>query len=561
MSGVDNHVAGVGVMAESIAPNQKGKPGYEGGLNDRVAHLPALLKEAGYHTYMVGKWHLGKEPDQIPAARGFERDFTMLDGFASYWSDGFILQTPVGFATYTEDGKYLMKRYEGSVGHLRGLNRPDLPKNYYGTRHFTDKMIEFIDSNRGDGKPFFAYVSHQAPHGPYHVPRKWRKRHVADYDKGWDALRQERLARQIEMGIMPEGTELADRLWYVPDPEILAPMTRAHVGKWMELYADLVENMDYHIGRLIDHLKRIGEYDNTLFIFFSDNGAEGANLFNSLLSTQPGTRNYIHAAFNWSQTHHNAWGDPGSFIEYGPAWAQAGATPFALHKAWLSEGGIHTPLIVSGPLVKRKAGSIHDAFLHVADFMPTLLEIVGGEYPREKHGKPLPPMIGKSWVSMLQGETDSPRDDTDWMAWELFGNRAVRQGDWKILAQWVPHGVVRERQTEFRRAKTRGVGDWQLFNLREDPTERHDLAEKHPERLAQMVKLWDEYFAANNIIVSDRSRNEVLDASLPPRRGPGKFPTVFYEPPVIPPPDMIADPEKAGPGIPLAAQKAQKENK
>jgi arylsulfatase A-like enzyme len=207
-------------MDEWTAPNQVGKPGYEGYLNERVATLPNLLREAGYHTYMTGKWHLGKRPHLIPAARGFERDFSLLEGAGSYWdATNFTATTPR--SNFTEDGRYLT----------------ELPRDYYATRTYTDKMISFIEDDRGDGKPFFAYLAHQAPHDPYHLPREWRTRHVGEYDRGWDALREERLARQVELGIVPEGTTLAERMWFVPDPTLLAPAPRALLGTKMEVAA------------------------------------------------------------------------------------------------------------------------------------------------------------------------------------------------------------------------------------------------------------------------------------------------------------------------------------
>jgi len=314
LSGVDTHVNGLGNMDEWTAPNQRGAVGYEGYLNKQVLTLPQLLKGAGYHTYMVGKWHLGKAPDLIPAARGFERDFSLLDGAGSYWDmTNFTGASPK--SVFTEDGRYLTK----------------LPEDYYATKTYTDKLISFIDANRGDGKPFFAYVAHQAPHDPYHLPKDWRNRHVGEYDKGWDAVRQERLKRQIELGIQPPDTQLAERMWFVPDPIVLAPAARAIAGKKMELYAGMVENMDFHVGRLIDHLKQIGEYENTIFIVFGDNGAEGADLF-KMIAGSPGSRDFLFAAINWSQTHPNAWGDPSSYVGYGPMWAPGKMTPFSQYK-------------------------------------------------------------------------------------------------------------------------------------------------------------------------------------------------------------------------------------
>jgi len=509
LSGVDTHLNGLGNMDEWTAPNQTGVPGYEGYLNKRLATLPQLLKGAGYHTYMVGKWHMGKAPDQIPAARGFERDFSLLDGAGSYWDmTNFTGASPK--SVFTEDGRYLTK----------------LPEDYYATKTYTDKLISFIDANRGDGKPFFAYVSHQAPHDPYHLPKDWRNRHVGEYDKGWDAVRQERLKRQIELGIMPPGTELAERMWFIPDPIVLAPASRAILGKKMELYAGMVENMDHHVGRLIDHLKKIGEYENTIFIVFGDNGAEGSDLF-EMIAGSPGSRDYLFAAINWSQTHPNAWGDPGSYVGYGPMWAQASMTPFSQYKGWMAEGGIRNALIVSGPDIKRPAGSINHGLMHVADLMPTLLEVAGTSYPKASQPD-LPPLIGKSWGPMLAGKVDSVRTDQDYLAWEVFGNRAVRQGEWKLRWQIKPYGK----------------SDWELFNVAKDPAERKDLAAQNPDKVKAMLVAWDDYVKANNVILPSRGPFETLENVLPQRvQVEAGFPPLIYKRQFVPPKEMLADPK------------------
>jgi len=510
LSGVDTHVNGLGNMDEWTAPNQRGVPGYEGYLNKQVATLPQLLKDAGYHTYMVGKWHLGKAPDLIPAARGFERDFSLLDGAGSYWDmTNFTGASPQ--SVFTEDGRYLK----------------ELPKDYYATKTYTDKLISFIDANRGDGKPFFAYVSHQAPHDPYHLPKDWRDRHVGEYDKGWDAVRQERLKRQIELGIQPPDTQLAERMWFVPDPVVLAPASRAILGKKMELYAGMMENMDFHVGRLIDHLKQIGEYENTIFIVFGDNGAEGTDLF-KMIAGSPGSRDFLFAAINWSQTHPNAWGDPGSYVGYGPMWAQVSMTPFSQYKGWVAEGGIRNALVVSGPAVKRAKGSINHGLMHVADIMPTLLEIAGADYPKMREGREVPALIGKSWKPMLAGQAESPRTGEDYLAWEIFGNRAVRQGEWKLRWQY----------------KSFGKGDWELFNLAADPAERNDLAAQHPDKLKQMLALWNDYVQTNNVILPSRSTFETLEDQLPPRvPDDAGYPPLIYKRQFVPPKDMVVEPK------------------
>jgi len=510
LSGVDTHLNGLGNMDEWTAPNQWGVDGYEGYLNDRVVTLPQLLKDAGYHTYMVGKWHMGKAPAQIPAARGFERDFSLLDGAGSYWDmTNFTAASPR--SVFTEDGRYLTH----------------LPDGYYATKTYTDKLIEFIDANRGDGNPFFAYVSHQAPHDPYHLPRDWRTRHVGEYDKGWDAVRQERLKRQTELGIMPANTQLAERMWFLPDPIVLAPAARAIFGKKMELYAGMMENLDFHVGRLIDHLKKIGEYENTVFIVFGDNGAEGNDLFAQIAGT-PGTRDFLFAAINWSQTHPNAWGDPGSYVAYGPAWAQVSMTPFSQYKGWLGEGGIRNALVVSGPAVKRPKGSVNHGLMHVADLMPTLLEVAGATYPKTYEGRELPTLMGTSWGRVLAGQAESPRTEQDYLAWEIFGNRAVRQGEWKLRWEYEPFGK----------------GAWELFNLTADPAERKDLAAEHPEKLQALVALWDSYVRTNNVVLPSRSVFETLKDKLPWRvpDDPG-YPPLIYKRQFIAPKDMLADPK------------------
>ncbi len=510
LSGVDTHQNGLGNMDEWTAPNQRGVDGYEGYLNNRVTTLPQLLKDSGYHTYMVGKWHLGKSPAQIPAARGFERDFSLLDGAGSYWDmTNFTGASPQ--SVFTEDGHYLNK----------------LPDDYYATKTYTDKLIGFIDNNRADGKPFFAYVSHQAPHDPYHLPKEWRSRHVGEYDIGWDAIRQARLKRQIGLGIMPKDTQLAERMWFLPDPIVLAPASRAILGKKMELYAGMMENLDYHIGRLIDYLKKTGEYENTIFIVFGDNGAEGNDLFAQIAGT-PGTRDFLFSAINWSQTHPNAWGDPGSYVSYGPMWAQVSMTPFSQYKGWLAEGGIRNALIVSGPAVKRAKGSINHGIMQVGDIMPTLLEIAGTSYPKTYEGRELPLLNGKSWAQMLAGKTESPRVEQDYLAWEIFGNRAVRQGNWKLRWQYKPFGK----------------GEWELFNLVADPAERKDLAADHPDKVKSMLSLWENYVRTNNVILPNRSVFETLEDKLPQRvPDDAGFPPLIYKKQFIPPKDMVADPK------------------
>jgi len=308
---------------------------------------------------------------------------------------------------------------------------------------------------------------------------------------------------------------------------VLAPASRAILGKKMELYAGMVENMDHHVGRLIDHLKKIGEYENTIFIVFGDNGAEGSDLF-QMIAGSPGSRDFLFASINWSQTHPNAWGDPGSYVGYGPMWAQVSMTPFSQYKGWLAEGGIRNALIVSGPVVKRPQGGLNHGVLHVADLMPTLLDVAGASYPKTNQGRELPPLMGKSWMPLLAGQTDAVRTDQDYLAWEVFGNRAVRQGEWKLRWQFKPYGK----------------GDWELFNVAKDPAERKNLAAQNPDKVKALIAVWDGYVKANNVILPSRGPFETLEDQLPVRvQVEEGFPPLIYKRQFVPPKELIADPK------------------
>jgi len=506
-SGTDNHIAGLGNMDELVAPNQKGVPGYEGDMNHNVVSFASLLRDGGYHTYMAGKWHLGHEPDLLPHARGFERDFSMLEGEASYFADMVGVNSAQPVATYTEDGKYVT----------------ELPKDFYATEAYVDKMMGYIESNRKDGKPFFAYLAHVAPHAPYHLPDDWLRKYERQYDMGWDELRKQRLAHMKDIGILPKHAELADRLWYVPPFEVLAPFVRVLAARKMEIYAALTENMDYHTGRLIDYLKKTGEYDNTLFVFFADNGAEGNDIAR-LVAGKPGTKDFLMYSRQYNQTHPNAWGRPGTSTTYGPSWAQVSTVPFREHKGYLAEGGIRTPLVIAGAGVQQKAGSINHSLLHVMDLAPTILELAGLSHPATYDGHPVAPMQGKSWTPLLAGKTDAVRGPNDWLGWELLGFRAIRQGDWKLLWEWKPWGQ----------------GEWELFNVAQDPAEQQDLSSSRQDKVKQLLALWDEYVKTNNVILPNRFIYETAEKDLPKRtRVDEGWPPLVFKPPFVPPQELV----------------------
>jgi arylsulfatase A-like enzyme len=321
LTGTDNHVAGLGNMAEWTGPKQKGKPGYEGHLNDRVVTVATLLRGAGYHTYMAGKWHLGEEPDRWPSARGFERDLCVLDGAGSHWSDMQGLNPAHPKLSVTHNGKKI----------------DELPDGYFSTKNFTDSIKANIEENRNDGKPFFAYLAYQAPHGPLAVPDEWRDKYRSAYDGGYDELRTRRLARQKVLGLVEADTIGFPRLPEFPAWDKLTDEQRSKLARKMELYASMVENMDHHIGRLLKYLEGIGELENTLIVFFSDNGAAGEDIGELIKKLAPQALDWFGKAFD---NRFENWGRRGSCVDYGPSWAQVSMVPFRQFKGFLAEGGI-----------------------------------------------------------------------------------------------------------------------------------------------------------------------------------------------------------------------------
>ena len=468
LTGTDNHIAGIGNMAEWAGPTQRGKPGYEGFLNSRVVSVATLLRSAGYHTYMAGKWHLGEQPEQWPAAHGFERDFSLLQGAGSHWSDMQGLLPTEPKVSFTRNG-----------AKVQGL-----PADYYSSQNFTDFIIQCIDENARDNLPFFAYLAYQAPHGPLAVPAEWRDKYKGRYDRGYDALRAERLDRQKNLGIVSPTVVTFSRLPSIPAWETLTDEQRHQAARKMELYAAMIEYMDDQVGRLIEHLKKTGKYDNTLIVFISDNGAAGEDMADLVSKLAPEAKDWFDQTFD---NRLENWGRPGSCMEYGPPWAQVSSVPFRLFKGVVAEGGIRAPLIVSGPGVQH-AGTINHSVLHVMDILPTFLQAAGIEHPAKREGTMVAQPQGKSIWPLLDGSAAEIRTDSDWLGWELFGNRAIRQGDWKLLYLLKGAG---------------GGGTWELFNLKDDPAELHDLSERYPEKRDALLKLWEQYVQQNGVIVSD----------------------------------------------------------
>jgi arylsulfatase A-like enzyme len=468
LTGCDNHIAGFGNMDEFAGPQQKGKPGYEGYLNDRVVPIGRVLRDAGYHTIWAGKSHMGYDQKHWPAAMGFERDFTLLQGGGSNWSDMTYPNPDHPHLNFTRNGKPLEK----------------LPDDHFSSAAYTDFIINSIKENQGDGKPFFAYLSFQAVHSPFAAPDEWLEKYRGAYDKGYDAIRAERLERMKALGIVGEETAPAPRQPTTPAWDTLTPEEQKLSARRMEVYAAMLDNMDYNIGRLINYLKSSGQLDNTVVFFISDNGAEPVELGTLVESVfSEDAKKWFFE--NFDTTPEN-WGRKGSAVDYGAAWAQVSSTPFRFYKAWQAEGGIRSPLIMAGAGVKN-AGAINSSVLHVTDLVPTFLDLAGTTHPSASDSN-LAPLTGKSLAPLLAGDTDSVRTSADWIGGELFGNRMVRQGDWKLCYILKAAG---------------GSGEWELFNLRDDPAEMNDLSAEHPEKVEAMLQLWDDYVKTNGVILTN----------------------------------------------------------
>ena len=451
LSGTDNHLAGMGTQAEATFPNQVGKLGYEGYLNDRVVSIATLLLDAGYSTAMAGKWHLGEQIENDPYNRGFQKTFVLLEGGASHFDDEWMM-----YANYTPTYR------ENGV-------RVHVPKGFYSSEFYTDKIMEHID-NRDAGKPFFAYLSFTAPHDPLQVPDEWLDKYSGRYDKGYEALRKERLNSLKELGFISEDAAPFPLLPNITEWNNLSKEQRKIEAREMELYSAMIDNVDHHLGRLFNHLKKTGDYKNTLIIFFSDNGANGTEM-----------HQYPDTDKAWvernSDNRYENMGRQFSRVGPGPAWAQVSMTPYRLFKGFTTEGGIRTPLIISGPGLTGRGGH-NDAFVHVMDISATILDAAGVDHPMTSYkDRKVEPLRGRSMTNVLIGKSAFIYDNDTAVSWEMLGFRAVRKGDFKLV--WLPVPF--------------GNDDWQLYDLAKDPAEMNDLSQKQPKLREEMIGIWKQY--------------------------------------------------------------------
>lgn len=429
LTGLYPHQAGVGHMV-----GDRGLPGYRGYLNDQCVTIAEVLHPAGYRTLMVGKWHVGEQRPHWPIDRGFDRYYGLISGGANYFD-------PTGSRGRSPDIRRVMARDD----------QPIYPKpgTFYLTDVFSEEAVAFIDEYGRKEAPFFLYIAYTAPHWPLHAWPEDIERYQGKYMDGWDDLRKKRHQRLIEMG-------LVDARWPLTPRDVECPAwseveNREELDLKMAVYAAQIDRMDQGIGRIMDKLREVGAEENTLVMFLIDNGgcAEGGPF-----------------GFDWRQNGLPP-GGADSYMSYGQSWANASNAPFRLYKHWVHEGGIATPLIAYWPAVIEAPRITHKAG-HVIDLMATCADVAGAAYPARYKDRDILPCEGRSLIPIFTGTAD------DWertLFWEHEGNRAVRQGPWKLVSRY--------------------PGDWELYDLEADRTELHNLAERQPAKVRKLAGLYD----------------------------------------------------------------------
>jgi arylsulfatase len=396
--------------------------------------LAEVLRPAGYTTLMTGKWHVGSAPGQWPLDRGFDR----------------FCGTPSGGGVYFKD----TLKIRNEVFFVSGAEKIEPPDDLYVTDTFTDRAIEFVDEAvTRTRKPFFLYLAHIAPHWPLQAKPVDIAKYAGRYDRGWDAVREKRFARQKEMGLVAPDAVLSPRDPQAKSWNEMPDAARKELAHRMEIFAAQVDRIDQNVCRLVAKLKQLGQFENTLILFLSDNGCSAEGGPGGFSRGQPGA----------------AIGTGLSYASAGLEWANASDVPFRKFKIATHEGGIATPLIAHWPAGIKGANQLRHQVGHVIDLMPTLAEVAGAMYPASHDGRTILPAEGRSLVPALTGNRGL---GTRAIFWEHQGNKAVRHGDWKAV--------------------TEGRGAWELYDLRADRAESRNLAAQNPEQVRELATRWQE---------------------------------------------------------------------
>lgn len=429
LTGLYPHEAGMGNLDGVVVPGQSG---LSGRILDRAVTIADVLHDAGYFTAMAGKWHLGDAHGSPPTAEGFDRSFSLRGG--TYYPD------QPGRKFVTIDGK------------RTPLSSPEVGKGeWYASDLLVDWTMRFVDEAKAQKRPFFAYLSFTAVHFPVMAPADEVAKFKGKYMTGWDALRRARLERQIKLGIVDPDTKLAPLLRENYDWDSLSAADKDRFDTIMAVYAAAVSRMDRAVGELVAKLKADGELDNTLILFMSDNGGNAESGPDGRLGGGPA-------------------GGPNSNVWVGLNWATLQNAPFSYYKHYDEEGGISTPLIAYWPkgIDPKLRGSLVRTPGHFVDVMSTLVDVAGTTYPKEFNGHAILPMEGRSFAPSFQGK---PLTRSEPIFWEHEGNRAVREGQWKLVARF---------------------GEpWELYDMGHDRAETHNVASQHPDLVARMSQRWN----------------------------------------------------------------------
>lgn len=462
MSGNDPHLAGLGMMAEArkrLPAGAQVRAGYEGVLGSNVATLAELLHDAGYRTYISGKWHLGMQPAQQPQNRGFDQAYVLLEGGAAHFKQANMALQPNYSSTFRHNGEPI-----------------ELPDDFYSTTWFTDRLIDVIDDGKASNKPFFAFAAYTAPHWPLQAPDEYLAQYRGRYDQGYEVIARERLARQRKAGLVPADFPLEPQLEGVPGWASLTKQQQQQSARTMEVYAAMVAALDAEVGRLVDHLRKTGELDNTLVLFMSDNGPENATRVDP---------NWIKENFD---TRLANYGRRDSFLMIGSAWAQVSALPSRRYKMTTYQGGIRVPAFVYHPATIKAGRS--DELASVRDIMPTLLQLAGAPMPGINYrDRAIVPPQGTSALDYLQGKDTRIHAHDEALGWEINGSASLRKGPMKLL--W---------------DATDGTPAWHLYDLSNDPGEHHDIAAAHPRQVNDLLRDWKAYAQRSNIAIDADGR-------------------------------------------------------
>ncbi len=454
VTGTDSHLTGVANLPEMLPSGYENEPGYGGVLNNRVQTIATRLKEVGYNTYVTGKWHLGHDKNTLPTARGFDRSFILgASGADNYEAKGYLPMKAT--AQWYADGK-----------------KTDLPDDFYSSKDYIEQTIDFHEAEQNKDVPFFSFISFQAIHAPIQAPKRFVEPYLETYKEGWDTLRQKRFEKAKEMGIIPANAAMNDMFPQFKKWGQLTQKEKEGYMTDMAVTAGMLEAMDFYIGKYIQYLKEKGHYDNTIFVVTSDNGPDGGDIKGNIVMRK------------WQEKHGYHYdkeraGEKGYFGALGPEFAFALASPFSFFKYYTGEGGVRTPLIISGKNIP--SGQRTNSFCFITDVVPTILELVGKE-PRSN--KLFAPITGKSLLPHIHDSSIPVYNENEGVGLEVANSAAYYLGDFKIVKNNIPLGDNK----------------WYMYNLKSDPGETKDIAKTFPEKFNELINAYDKYAKSVGVI-------------------------------------------------------------